>query len=307
MIKVLTTISFLIFMTTNPIFADTKRDTIKILDTLIDYTKKMNFDGFGNELDEALISKMGLKFSNKSNDNFEMLWYEGGSVLLAYVPKTRGLFSLYFPVNETYLKKNKVLDSLETATTGYSPKVNQILPSLLITKKMFPPKIYNLKYFDTKGGNISLAVNLKSKKQSLLDRFLYDIVNDILKFYPEIKLDKILKNYRFKTVDANNYKYIHYTDKTEINVTRIKNKILITANNLNINKFKKSFQILNNYSSINNTVPLMKQPDGRYEFVKLNSKKSGSLSIKIDVRGEEINLKTLNPKLLSGIRILFRE
>ena len=104
-----------------------------------------------------------------------------------------------------------------------------------------------------------------------------------------------------------NFRYLHYTDNTEVNVTRIKNKILITSNNLNIENFKKFFSNFNKNSSINNVVPLLPQPDKRYEFVKLKSKKNGSVSIKIDVRGEEINLKTLNPRLLSGIRIVFRD
>ena len=295
----------LIFFT-KYLFADTKSEVTKVIDTLITHAKKMNFEGFDKELDQNLLSKMNLKFANKSYEPREMIWYEGRNVVVSYTPETRGLFFILVEETRKSFREKNILNDLETASPGFKNK-SEKLPSLLFTKKMFPPNIYKLKYMDAKDGKISFFLDLFDNKPSLLNRFLTDLTHDILKFYPEIDLEKILNNYNFKSVDKNNFRYLHYTDNTEVNVTRIKNKILITSNNLNIENFKKFFSNFNKNSSINNIVPLLPQPDKRYEFVKLKSKKNGSVSIKIDVRGEDINLRTLNSRLLSGIRIVFRD
>ena len=75
-----------------------------------------------------------------------------------------------------------------------------------------------------------------------------------------------------------------------------------------LEKFQKSFEFLQTKSSATDLiVPLLEQADKRYEFVQLGTKKMGSLAIRYDVRGEDVNIKLTNPRLLTGIRIVFRD
>lgn len=308
-LKILIVLILLCFSPLNKtLFGDSKSELIKSLDALITYSKNMNFSGFGKSLEDALVNKMGLKFANESNEGGnKMLWYEGKSIVVGYTPATRGMFLFVTDEKEGSFRQKNILGGLTTASAA-SRSSGKGLPDLLITKDMFPPDMIDIKYFMARENTVKFAVSFYKDRPSSQDRFISDLAFDIVKYYPSIELKDLLLSRRFKPINENNFTYKHYTDGTEINVTKSGKFILITAENFNIEKFQKSFEFLQRKSSATDLiVPLLEQADKRYEFVQLGTKKTGSLAIRYDVRGEDVNIKLTNPRLLTGIRIVFRD